>query len=304
MAATAVNPAADRAIGCLIGLAVGDALGTTLEFAPRDSYQHITDIVGGGPFRLAAGAWTDDTSMALCLAETLLAHRRVEPADLMERFRRWRDEGHNSVTGHCFDIGNTTRAAIDTYIATGNPLAGPTAARTAGNGSIMRLAPVPIFHAADVAAADAAAALQSRTTHAAAECVDGCRLMARVLVALLAGQSWHEAIAVDPALFATAKVQAIATGAWRGRHRDQIKSSGYVIDTLEAALWAVDSTADFKAAALLAVNLGDDADTVGAVAGQLAGARYGLAGIPESWRGILAWHDRLVDLAQALRQAR
>jgi len=291
----------DRAAGCLAGLAVGDALGTTLEFKPRDTYTHVTDIVGGGPFHLNAGEWTDDTSMALCLADSLLERRALDPADLMERFRRWRDEGHNSVNGRCFDIGITTTQAIGRYVSTGEPLAGSTDANAAGNGSIMRLAPVPIFHAADIDAAEAAAVLQSRTTHGATECLDSCRLMTRILVALLNGAPWDEAIDVDPALFAAAKVKAIAGGSWQGRPRARIKSSGYVIDTLEAALWAVDTTDDFAAALLLAVNLGGDADTVGAVTGQFAGARYGLSGIPERWRGKLAWYDRIVALAQALQ---
>jgi ADP-ribosyl-[dinitrogen reductase] hydrolase len=284
-----------------VGLAVGDALGTTLEFKPRDSYTHVTDIVGGGPFGLNAGEWTDDTSMALCLADSLLERRALDPADLMERFRRWRDEGHNSVNGRCFDIGITTSQSIGRYVRTRNPLAGSTDPGAAGNGSIMRLAPVPIFHGTDVDAAEAAAVLQSRTTHGSAECVESCRLMTRILVALLNGEPWDRAIAVDAGLFAAPKVKAIAGGDWKAKTRAAIKSSGYVIDTLEAALWAVDTTGDFAGALLLAVNLGGDADTVGAVTGQFAGARYGLLGIPEAWRAQLAWHDRIVALAQALR---
>lgn len=293
----------DRALGCLVGLAVGDALGTTLEFTTRDAGPQVTDIVGGGPFRLQAGEWTDDTSMALCLGESLLVRGGLDPLDLMERFRGWRDEGHNAVNGRCFDIGITTRAAIDRYVATGEPLCGATDARAAGNGSIMRLAPVPIFHAADPDAAEAAGVLQSRTTHGAPECLDSCRLMSRVLVALLQGQAWRDAVAVDPATVAAARVQRLAGGDWRGKRRDAIRSGGYVIDTLEAALWAVDATDSFEAAVLLAVNLGDDADTVGAVTGQLAGARYGLAGIAPAWRGKLAWYDRIVAMAQALHAA-
>ena len=292
--------AEDCAVGSLVGLAAGDALGTTLEFTSRDSYEHITDIVGGGPFGLKAGEWTDDTSMALCLADSLVERRGLDPANLMERFRRWRDEGYNSVNGRCFDIGIATGTAIDRYTATGDPLAGATDANSAGNGCIMRLAPVPIFHAADVAAAEAAAVLQSRTTHGATECLDSCRLMTRILVALLNGQPWQRAIAVDPTLFAATRVKVIASGNWKKKERAQIKSSGYVIDTLEAALWAVHTTNDFASALRLAVNLGGDADTVGAVTGQFAGARYGLSGIPASWRQTLAWHDRIVALAQAL----
>ena len=238
--------------------------------------------------------------MALCLADSLVECRGLDPADLMERFRRWRDEGYNSVNGRCFDIGIATRAAIDRYVSTGDPLAGATAANSAGNGCIMRLAPVPIFYATDVVAAEAAAVLQSRTTHGATECLDSCRLMTRVLVALLNGQPWQQAIDVDPAPFSAARVKAIAGGSWREKERAAIKSSGYVIDTLEAALWAVHTTQDFAGAVLLAVNLGGDADTVGAVTGQLAGARYGASGIPAAWCRTLAWHDRIVALAQAL----
>jgi len=294
------DSASDRATGCLIGLAVGDALGTTLEFTARDTYEHVTDIVGGGPFNLNVGEWTDDTSMALCLADSLVERRSLDPADLMERFRRWRDEGYNSVNGRCFDIGIATNAAIDLYAATREPLAGATAANSAGNGCIMRLAPVPIFHADSIAAAEATAVLQSRTTHGATECLDSCRLMTRILVALLNDQPWQQAIDVDPTLFTEARVRAIASRNWKKMERAQIKSSGYVIDTLEAALWAVHTTNDFASALRLAVNLGGDADTVGAVTGQFAGARYGLSGIPAAWRRTLAWHDRIVALAQAL----
>lgn len=295
-----LSQAEDRAVGSLVGLAVGDALGTTLEFTSRDSYEHIADIVGGGPFGLKAGEWTDDTSMALCLADSLVERRGLDPADLMERFRRWRDEGYNSVNGRCFDIGIATRAAIDRYIATGDPLAGATDANSAGNGCIMRLAPVPIFYASNAAAAEIAALLQSRTTHAATECLNSCIVMTRILVALVNGQVWQEAINLDPSGLGSSHVRAIAAGRWRGKDRSQIKSSGYVIDTLEAALWAVDTTDNFASALRLAVNLGGDADTVGAVTGQFAGARYGLSGIPASWRQTLAWHDRIVALAQAL----
>jgi ADP-ribosyl-[dinitrogen reductase] hydrolase len=290
----------DRAAGCLLGLAVGDALGTTLEFRRRDSYEPLTDIVGGGPFGLEPGQWTDDTSMALCLADSLIEHGAPDPRDLMDRFRAWRDGGHNSVTGHCFDIGGTTSAAISRYIRTGDPLAGSTDRDSAGNGSIMRLAPVPIRYRHDPAQAEAAAVLQSRTTHGAPECLDSGRLMTQVLVRLLNGAAWEDAVALDAAQFSESRVQALAQGAWKGKERKEIASSGYVIHTLEAALWAVHCTANFRDAALLAVNLGDDADTVGAVAGQLAGARYGLAGIPQEWLDVLAWREELIRRVRQL----
>jgi ADP-ribosylglycohydrolase len=137
----------DRYRGCLLGLAVGDALGTTLEFKPPGTFEPITDMMGGGPFGLLPGQWTDDTSMALCLAESLIACRGFDPVDQLTRYCRWYREGHLSSTGRCFDIGNTVRAAVERFGRTGEPYPGPTDPRSAGNGSLMRLAPVPLFFA-------------------------------------------------------------------------------------------------------------------------------------------------------------
>lgn len=132
----------DRAIGALIGLAAGDAVGTTLEFKRRDSYPRLTDMVGGGPFRLKPGQWTDDTSMALALADSLIENPDLDPADLMRRFVAWRDEGAYSCTGTCFDIGMTVSSALSRWQRSGDPLAGSTDPNSAGNGSLMRLSPV------------------------------------------------------------------------------------------------------------------------------------------------------------------
>nr|HPL68310.1 ADP-ribosylglycohydrolase family protein [Smithellaceae bacterium] len=137
----------NRYRGCLLGLAVGDALGTALEFKPPGSFTPITDMIGGGPFNLKPGQWTDDTSMSLCLAESLIECRGFNPRDQMERYVRWWREGYLSSTGTCFDIGNTTRTALATFMKTGNPLSGPIDSYSAGNGSLMRLAPVPMFYA-------------------------------------------------------------------------------------------------------------------------------------------------------------
>ena len=290
----------DRAIGCLVGLAIGDALGTTLEFGARDALPPVTDIVGGGPFKLEAGEWTDDTSMALCLADSLLACRGLEPADLLARFQRWREAGHNSVNGVCFDIGIATGQAISRFARDGNPLAGSTDPNSAGNGSIMRLAPIPIFFADDEAEAEAAAVLQSRTTHAAQECLDACVLMARIIHRLINGVTWERSISGGGADIKSPKIKALAAGKWTGAKRSQIKSTGYVVDTLEAALWAVHTTTSFSDAVLLAVNLGGDADTVGAVTGQLAGARYGYRQIPTNWMTRLAWSEHIIEVARSL----
>ena len=136
----------DRFRGCLLGLAVGDAVGTTLEFKPPGSFKPIHDMVGGGPFSLKPGEWTDDTSMALCLATSLLEKNGFDPKDQMDRYCRWWKEGYLSSNGRCFDIGNTVSAALALYGRTGDPIAGSTNPQSAGNGSIMRLAPVPMFY--------------------------------------------------------------------------------------------------------------------------------------------------------------
>src|SRR3990172_9047568 len=121
----------NRAVGCLLGLAIGDAVGTTLEFRARDTYPPLTDMIGGGPFNLKTGEWTDDTSMALCLADSLIACGDLDESDLMRRFLRWWRHGENSVNGRCFDIGNSTRHALETFERTGNPRSGSRKPETA-----------------------------------------------------------------------------------------------------------------------------------------------------------------------------
>ena len=289
----------DRAVGAMLGLAVGDALGTTLEFQERDRKPRIVNITGGGPFQLPSGCWTDDTAMALALAESLLASGSLDCSDLMDRFVAWWKNGEYSCTGHCFDIGITTRNALERYRQNGDPLAGSTDPATAGNGSLMRLAPVALRFWNDRDRLDHAAAQQSRTTHAADEAVDGCRAFAELLADAISGRPRRDVLA--PRSFDGAPAIAkIVDGSWRGRARKDIHSSGYVVHTLEAAIWSVARTANFRNAVLLAANLADDADTVAAVTGQLAGAIYGRSGIPSDWLERIAWKDRLVDTAERL----
>ena len=288
----------DRARGAFLGLAVGDALGATLEFEPRDTHPLHTEMLGGGPFNLSPGQWTDDTSMALALAESLIAHPDFDPTDLMRRFVAWAEDGAYSCTGTCFDIGLTTRQALSRFMRTGDPFAGSTAPDTAGNGSLMRVAPVALRALDDEARAVQIARDQSRTTHAAAQAVEACDLFVRILREAIQGAG-KDALRSRP-WDGTARVRDIAAGTWRGKARSQIKSSGYVIDTLEAALWCTDQAASFEEALVLAVNLAGDADTVGAVTGQIAGAVFGASAIPQRWLGPLAWREQLETLATQL----
>ena len=179
--------ARDRFRGCLLGLAAGDALGTTLEFERPGTFRPIDDMIGGGPFGLQAGQWTDDTSMALCLATSLIEQRGFDPADQMQRYLRWWHDGYLSSVGYCFDIGQTVGDALRRFQDTGEPNSGSTRAMSAGNGSLMRLAPVPMYYAGNPGDAIERSADSSRTTHGAREAVDACRYFAGLLVGALNG---------------------------------------------------------------------------------------------------------------------
>jgi ADP-ribosylglycohydrolase len=295
----------DRYRGALLGLAAGDALGTTLEFKPPGTFAPITDMVGGGLFNLAPGQWTDDTSMALCLAESLIESNGFDPIDQLSRYVRWKRHGHHSSTGKCFDIGGTVLSALARFERYSLPWSGSTDEYSAGNGSIMRLAPVPLYFANDPEVAIARAADSSRTTHGAREAIDACRYLAGLIIGALQDRSKNDLLA--PLFTPVAglwdreplapKINDIAAGSFLRREPPQIKGSGYVVRSLEAALWAFAKSTSFEHGALLAVNLGDDADTTGAVYGQLAGAYYGVVGIPERWRSKLARLESFQSLA-------
>lgn len=291
----------DRHRGCLLGLAAGDAVGTTVEFQPRGSFEPLTDMVGGGPFGLLPGQWTDDTSMALCLATSLVECGEFDAKDQIGRYCRWWEEGYLSSNGRCFDIGNTVRAALARHRRDGSPFAGSADPRSAGNGSIMRLAPIPMAYFRDIERAERFAAESSRTTHAAPECIDACRLLARMTCRALLGQSKDAVLFGDSGAFSgTDAVTAIANGAWKDKPEAEIRGSGYVVQSLEAALWVFHRTSNFREAILAAANLGDDADTTAAICGQLAGAHHGESGIPSHWVERLALRADIVALADAL----
>jgi ADP-ribosyl-[dinitrogen reductase] hydrolase len=263
---TSAEAIEDRAMGALLGLAVGDAVGTTLEFKARDTYPQLTDMVGGGPFKLQPGQWTDDTAMALALADTLLERGDLNEQDLMARFFEWREKGTYSCTGRCFDIGVTTSAAVSRWKRTGEAHSGSTEPNTAGNGSLMRLSPVAVRYWRDRPKLRDVAARQSKTTHAAPEAVDGCVAFAEMIADAIEGKPRSEVLRARPEPYA-GTIDQIVKGSWRGKSREEIRSSGYVAHSLEASVWSVGRTGDFRAAVLTAANLGDDADTTGAITG-------------------------------------
>ena len=296
-------PTHNHATACFVGLAIGDALGVTLEGCERDKGNLHTEIIGDPRRNIACGHWTDDTSMALALADSLLHSPSFDAHDMMQRYLRWWRHGEYSPAGRCVDIGLQTEEVLAGYERTGtfaidDPLYPP----QSGNGSLMRLAPVAIRWRHDSAMAIRMAEAQSVPTHPTMECVESCQLLASLLVDLMQGAPLNDALnsAQKRIDFTAPTVAAIATGEWRQKSRDEIRSGGYVIDTLEAALWAIYHSDDFEDALILAVNLAHDADTVGAVTGQLAGAMYGMDAIPNRWLETLAWRQEISAVAKTL----
>jgi ADP-ribosylglycohydrolase len=302
------NPQRNLYRGALLGLAVGDAVGTTLEFEPPGSFQPIDDMVGGGPFELEAGQWTDDTSMALCLAASLVERRGFDATDQMDRYVRWWRHGYLSSTGDCFDIGSTVSDALLRYERTGDPFSGSKSPYSAGNGSIMRPAPVPLFFAENPKNSVEYSALSSKTTHGTVEAVDACKYFGGLLAGAVRGLSKSDLLSADcydrlsceSSAELSPKIQEITGGSFKGRQPPDIKGSGYVVASLEAALWAFDRSNTFRGGCLLAANLGDDADTTAAVYGQLAGAFYGASGIPPDWLAKLHGREMIESMAKQL----
>lgn len=294
-----------RAAGALIGLAVGDALGAPVEFKDRGSFPFVTEMQSGGYFHLPAGAWTDDTAMALCLADSLISHPEFDPADMLNRFLRWMNEHENTSTGRCIGVGQNTLAVLGNYHRTGSLVAPPVKGRSDGNGAIMRLAPVACMHWRDIETVRRIAIHQSRATHSSELSAAASEMLAWLISLLIAGTSWSDALNAVHSNEWHEDIQSIAAGAWVSKSADEISSSGFVVHTLEAAMWSVGTTTNFEDALIKAVNLGHDADTVGAVAGQIAGARYGVQSIPERWVNVLAQREalegRVVSLTDACR---
>ena len=281
----------DRYRGALLGLAVGDALGAPLEGLRPGWFEPVEAMVGGGFHGVEPGQWTDDTSMALCLAESLIERNGFDPTDQLERYRRWYREGYLSSKDHCFGIGGTTRESIERFEETGESYCGVGDPNRAGNGSIMRLAPVPLFFAHDPREAIERSAESSRTTHAARNAVDACRYFGGLLVGAVNGTEKEALLSQRhspvPGYWEqhplAPEIGEVASGSFKSRQPPEIEGSGYVVRSLEAALWAFCNSSSFEGGCLLAVNLGDDTDTTGAVYGQLAGAFYGVQDIPERW---------------------
>jgi ADP-ribosyl-[dinitrogen reductase] hydrolase len=294
-----------RLKGCMLGLAIGDAMGAPVEFMQRGTFKPVSGYRSGGKFRLNAGEWTDDTAMALCLAQSLLDCQGFDPADQLEKYLLWMHEGYMSCTGKMVGLGKTCMRTLIRYRRTRQHYTDITHEKFSGNGSLMRLAPVCIYYVNDIKTAVNYAALSSKTTHGSPIAVDACRYFSYILVSLFNGMEkemlFSDAFKINVRLFFKNEplhpaLNHIVAGEYQNKKEDDISSSGYVIDSLEAALWSFYHTSTFKDAVLKAVNLGDDTDTVGAITGQLAGACYGMPAIPEEWILGLGRRDDLLDV--------
>lgn len=310
----------DRILGCFIGGIVGDSFGAAYEFKDRDSYKVGSDM-GTTVFGMPPGSFTDDSSMMLCLAASLIETGTFAPHDQMDRYARWRRDGYMSSDEKrgCFDIGKTTSKAISRFVyereqwerngekAEYREYYGLTGEYDSGNGGIMRLSPVPIFYFGDIEEAGRFSELSSKVTHASQECLEAANVMGQIVVSLLQGRSKSESVLNLPASLAAGmpckKIIYICNATYLDKSRAQIATSGYVIDTLEAALWAFMRTETFEDGMMLLAAMGGDVDTVCAVYGQIAGAHYGYEAIPKRWANALQRIDLIAKTAMGLTDA-
>jgi ADP-ribosylglycohydrolase len=298
----------DRYLGALVGLAVGDALGVSVQYRKPGSFTPLGDIIGGGPFELPRGAWSDDTAMTLCLAESLLEKNGSDPADQVSRYRRWQLEGYWSATGQCVGITASVAKALATAQWTGKPQAGSHDPSRLDKEALSRTAAPVLFAFSDPARAVELAAETCRTTQQAPIVLDACRYFAGLLLGALSGVPKQKLMTPlfepEPGLWQRIHLRepviaAVETAA-AARQAPEAGGGGNVLDALRATLWAFGKGRNFREGALLAVNLGGDADVTGALYGQLAGAHYGVSALPGTWRAAVTRRDEIEALADRL----
>lgn len=284
----------DKYLGSMFGLAVGDAFGAPVEFNLPGSFKTITDLIGGGYFKLKPGEWTDDTSLALCSAISLLKRKGFDPQDTLKKFLRWYREGYMSSKKEAFGIGLVTAAALMRFETTGESYCGPTGPKTALNGSVMHIAPIALAYANNPPKASEIAAKASRLTHGAVGSIESCKYLTSLIISFLGGEVVNK--------------NGLIKSEFRKKPKINNKNYSNATTTLHAALWAFHSTDTFEDGLIKVVNLGWDADTMGAVYGQLAGAYYGYKAIPKKWIEKIAKRkfiekiaNRLFNLAQEIK---
>ena len=302
----------------IMGVVIGDALGCPVQFETREEVAShpIAGMRGYGTFNLPAGSWTDDSSLTLALLESVKRLGAVDLHDIMGNFVKWLDSGEFTPYGYSYDIGRSTMDGINRYKKTKNPLkSGSSDEWNNGNGSLMRIMPACLFCAEKALDDDAAITIIHQVgslTHAHIRANIACGLYffmvrevlngdgdfrARLQAGLAHGFAFYEKYLADHEnLHFYDRLRDLTQ--FSGLPSKQIKSSGYVVDALEAAVWSLATTDSFESALLKAVNLGDDSDTVGAIAGGLAGLFYGYRAIPSSWLEAVQRKDWIEKLCE------
>ena len=273
----------NKAKGMLWGLIVGDALGSPIQFSGKDSHPWITEMVKCPVFNLPAGYWTDDGSMALCVMDSFVRKGGYDLADIGQTFVRWLREGYlSSKDGQAFDVGGATYSA-GLALRRGSLVNGTEESQ--GNGSIMRFAPSYLI---------ARALRRPEILHEVSDLTHASRRVRQVVDRF--------ASVLDEHMSGTR-----TTARSEYRTREEVNNSGWAVSTLEAALWAFNTTESFEDALVAAVNLGGDSDTIGAVCGQIAGAYYGFEAIPDRWvKAVKTWQkvdERIERFLDALGEA-
>jgi ADP-ribosyl-[dinitrogen reductase] hydrolase len=297
----------DRFHGALLGLACGDALAAPTQLARRGSFTPVGDLLGGGPYDLPRGAWTDDTAMALCLAESLVEIGRFDVRDQVARYLRWQKEGHLSATGQCLGISANVARALATAQWRRQAFPGSHDPKQLDADPLPRVAVAAMFYFADRTAAIHNAAESARVTCQAPDLLAACRLLGAMLHSALSGAPRPQVLA--PALADWSRVPAqgrladLAEGRYAAKVAEALKPAGDALDLLEAALWCFQRATSFRGAVLQAANLGGNSDTIAAVCGALAGAHFGIAALPAAWRAGLARRERIGELADGLLAA-
>jgi ADP-ribosyl-[dinitrogen reductase] hydrolase len=295
---------ADRTAGVLLGLACGDALGRPVEFETPArilaQYGEVSEMLANGTWGKPAGTVTDDTDMALCLARSLVACGGFDPDDVAEQFVAWYD-------AEPFDVGNMTARALsrirdgDSWETAGQQVwEGSPEGSNAGNGSVMRAPPLAVAFAADEPRLVETSETSSRITHADPRCTAGCAVLNLALAGLLLGREDPLAGALDRVEPPSALDDALRPVVAGDLDPSVLESTGYVVDTLQTALWYGLHADSPEAALVEVVNRGGDADTVGAVTGAVVGARFGADALPERWLAELDGREEIRDVATRL----
>lgn len=298
----------DKSAGCLFGLAVGDALGGTNEFKNGNSCYKFDPTslkyVGGGPFDLRPGEWTDDTSMALALADSIISKQGFDIHDQMDRYVSWYRLGQYCTRQKIFDIGNATRSALERYESYGGQIAfcGDDSVWSSGNGGLMRMAPAAIGYQMRKSSCIVTCKVSSMTTHSSPVCKQSAQLLGMYLFrALKDDASKDDVLCTYDIVVGNSEcgvIQTILDDSWKDAERTV--SDGYAATTLRFALQCFADTNSFAECVAMAANAGGDSDTNAAVAGQIAGAYYGLSGIPQNLIDDIFWRDVIMDYSNKL----